>query len=66
MGKPMPDLDADHIFAHLASVMAVAGALVGWLPSVVALVALGWYALQIYESRTVTSWLHRRKHRRRK
>ena len=35
----------------------------GWFPPVAALVAFVWYALQIYESKTVQEWAHNRRTR---
>lgn len=45
--------DLDHIVPHAASAIAIVGALIGWLPSIAALVGIIWYGLQIWESKTV-------------
>lgn len=59
-GLPIFDgLDVDHLFAHIASLGAIFATIAGWLPSIAALVAVLWYVLQIYESKTVQRHIHR-------
>jgi len=41
------------------SVGAVVGALMGYLPPIAAFLAIVWYAIQIYESKTVQGWIKR-------
>jgi hypothetical protein len=53
--------DIDHWFAHTVSIGAIVGAIRGDLPEIAAVVALSWYVLQIWESRTVQSWRLTRK-----
>lgn len=43
------------------SLGAIAGALLGWVPTVAAIVGLVWYLIQIYESQTVQRWLAARR-----
>lgn len=45
---------------NLAAVTTIAGTIVGWLPVFAALVAIGWYLIQIYESRTFNAWRRKR------
>ena len=42
----------------IASGVAVLGTLAGILPPLVAIAALLWYAVQIWESDTVQGWIH--------
>jgi hypothetical protein len=46
--------------ANTITTATVGGTLLGWLPPIAALFAIVWYALQIWESRTVQGWLSRR------
>lgn len=45
---------------------AIVGSLLGYLPAFAALAAIVWYAIQVYESKTVQKWVrvHRLKKRR--
>lgn len=43
------------------SAMAVLTTLAGFMPPVAALFAMGWYAVQIYESKTVQAWIAKKK-----
>lgn len=43
------------------SAMAVITTLAGFMPPIAAVFAMGWYAVQIFESRTFQGWLARRK-----
>jgi hypothetical protein len=38
---------------NIVSVGAIIGTFMGWAPAIAALVAMGWYCIQIYESATV-------------
>jgi TctA family transporter len=49
---------------HLFSVGAILGTFVGWLPGTATIIALIWYVLQVYESKTVQRFLHARRMRR--
>lgn len=53
----------DHavIAAHAISVAAILGTFAGWLPPLAALAAIIWYAINIYESKTVQAWLAQRR-----
>ena len=42
----------------IVSGAAALGSLLGFLPPIVAIAALLWYAVQIWESDTVQSWIH--------
>lgn len=54
-----------NIAAHTVSIAALAGTIANILPPVLAalgsLLAVVWYAVQIYESKSFQSWLSRRK-----
>lgn len=42
----------------------IMGTFVGWLPGIAAFLAVVWYLIQIWESRTFTNWrLRRREHK---
>ena len=45
---------------NLAAVTTIAGTIFGWLPVFAALVAIGWYLIQIYESKTFNNWRRKR------
>jgi hypothetical protein len=45
---------------NIASVGAIVASYAGWVPSIVALVALVWYLIQIKESNTFTDWRKKR------
>lgn len=49
------------IAADVAAAGAVVSTLVGWLPPLAAFLACLWYALQLYESKTVQTWLSRQR-----
>lgn len=40
--------------------LTIVAALIGWLPAVSAVLAIAWYGIQIYESKTVQDWLNRK------
>lgn len=50
---------------HLADTGAaglIAGSLVGWLPTIAAILGAAWYAVQLYESQTgqkLVAWIKR-------
>jgi hypothetical protein len=44
-----------------ASIAALLGSFLGWIPAIGALVAAAWYAIQIYESATVQRWVANRR-----
>lgn len=44
-----------------ASVFAVGGALMGWLPAIAALFTIIWTGIRIYETRTVQRWIRGRR-----
>jgi uncharacterized membrane protein YbaN (DUF454 family) len=54
-------IQAAKVAADTVSAAAIVGVFVQVLPPIAALMAILWYAVQIYESHTVQSWLH--KHR---
>ena len=49
---------------NLASLAAIIGAFAGWVPVLAALIALVWYTVQIFESRTFQRWRRTRHVRR--
>lgn len=58
--------DLGHITGHAVSLGAIFGAFLGILPALAALGAVIWYVLAIYETRTVQTWLQRRRERKQK
>jgi hypothetical protein len=44
-------------FFDLLSLSTVLATIIGWLPSVAALLSIIWTAIRIYETRTVQRWL---------
>lgn len=60
--------DLSHVVGHAVSVGAIAGSAWGFLPVFAALVALIWYLIQIWESRTVQHYVANRRmvHRQRR
>jgi len=57
-------IDAIGPIAHPASLISVAGAFVGILPPLAALVGIAWYVILIYESRTFQHWNRNRQMKR--
>ena len=55
--------DLSHIVGHVVSAVALIGSFAGLLPALAGLVALVWYAIQIYESSTVQLWIRTRRAR---
>lgn len=47
-----------------ASVAAILGTIFGWLPPLAAFIAIVWYAIQIYESKTCRQWIASRRRQR--
>jgi hypothetical protein len=47
-----------------AGLLAILGALLGWISPIAALIAILWYSIQIWESRTVQTWVQKRHERR--
>lgn len=45
---------------NIGAVTTIAGTILGWLPAFAALVAIGWYIIQIIESKTFNAWRERR------
>ena len=60
----MNEMNFTSWLGHGFSGAAILGTLLGWFPHVAALVAIIWYAIQIYESATVQTWFHTRRLRR--
>lgn len=56
--------DLSHWIGHAVSSIAVVGAILGILPAAAALAGLIWYAIQIWESNTVSRWRRTRAERR--
>lgn len=42
------------------SVTTVIGTIAGWLPAIAALFSIAWYAVRLWESRTVQGWFGRK------
>lgn len=45
------------------SIGAIIGSFAGWAPAIAAVVALIWYLIQIFESKTVQRWMSERRMR---
>jgi hypothetical protein len=58
--RPMEEFDISNTLGHLVAGSAVLTTVAGILPPAVALVALVWYVIQIYESRTFQHWFRNR------
>ena len=59
----MDDVNFAYWVGHIASPLALLGALVGLFPAITAVVVFIFYVLQIYESKAVQSWIHTRRQR---
>lgn len=46
---------------NVAAAGAIGATLLGWIPSIAAVVALIWYVIQIYESETFKGWRDQRR-----
>lgn len=55
------DRSMSHFEAEIASAMAVVGHFLGLLPAFATIFAIAWYALNIWESKTVQVWLASRR-----
>lgn len=51
------------LIGHIASPLAILGALAGFLPPMAATIAFVWYVIQIGESATFRKWQSRRRRR---
>ena len=49
------------VWGNVTSTVAVIGSLFGYVPAIAGLVALLWYFIQIYESRTAQRWMANRR-----
>lgn len=52
---------ATYWLGDLASAGAIVGVVVGWFPLIAAVAGFIWYAIQIWESRTVQHWFQNRR-----
>ena len=52
------------VLSDLAAVGTVAATIVGWLPSIAAVLSILWLAVNLWESRTFQNWLRQRRVRR--
>jgi hypothetical protein len=59
-------LDLGHIAGHVVSLGSVLAVLAGLLPVIAAFGAVVWYAISIYETKTVQRWLRSRRRRKAK
>ena len=55
--------DVSHVLGHLVSLGAIFGTVSGIVPAIAALVALIWYALQIWENKSVQTYIRTRRMR---
>ena len=55
--------DLSHILGHVLSAAAIVVTFLGLLPAIAAAVAIAWYLLQFYESKSVQRWLRSRRER---
>jgi hypothetical protein len=61
---PVPDtpaVDVNSVVPHGASIGALFATFMGWLPVVVAIIPAIYYAVLIFESKTVQKWIRRRR-----
>ena len=58
----MPEHDYFAWLGNSASVVTILGSIFGLLPPLAALVAIIWYMIQVYESKTYREWRARRLH----
>jgi hypothetical protein len=56
----------DQIVGHVASTVALAGALTSLLPPLASIVSMAWFLVCIYETKTVQKWLRLHRMRRRR
>lgn len=57
----LPTPDAPTVMAHSASLGAWVGVIAGYLPTFAVLIPMIYYALLIWESKTVQTWRKRRR-----
>jgi hypothetical protein len=50
----------DHAVAHVASLGTLLAAWQGWLPHFAAVIPAVYYAVLLWETKTVQGWVHRR------
>lgn len=48
-------------FGHAVSLAALLGSIAGLLPAVASVLAIGWYLIAIYESKTMKRWRDQRR-----
>lgn len=53
------------ITADIGAASLIAASMMQWLPPVAALLGVLWYAVQLWESKTVQKWRRLRRHRQR-
>lgn len=46
---------------HAVSLAAILGTIAGLLPAIATILAIGWYAIAIYESKTMKRWREQRR-----
>lgn len=63
MSAPVQHYQVMVLAADAISAGALLASFIGWAPPLAALGALAWYVIQVWESKTVQGWLHRRKQR---
>ncbi len=56
-------LKAVNAAADVISAGAIVGTFLGYLPPLAALAAIVWYAIQVWESKTVQAWVRLHKHK---
>ncbi len=60
--NPTDSLDTiNSAVGDIFSLGVVIATLVNWLPDIAALASIVWMCLRIYETKTVQSWLHRKR-----
>lgn len=52
-----------HWLWHGLSLGTIVGAVIGWLPAIAALAAFVWYVINVYESKTMQTWMRARRER---
>lgn len=55
-----PKVVVDHAL-HAGSATLIAGTMAGVLPPIAAILAICWYLVQLWESKTVQGWVKRHK-----
>ena len=54
-------MDTYHVTGHGLSLLAIVGAILGMIPALAAVLAVIFYVIQIWESKTVREWLKKRR-----